>query len=483
MPYPGATGYNVYRAPELDPDNYVLTEANISVSVLEMDCEYVKVTAITPNGETSLTCDPLHFCVPDVPCVNYFLTDITDSTANVTWDPYTGATGYNVYRAPEDAPAAFVLTETNIPLSVVSIDCEYVIVTAIAPLGETPQCTPVHYCFVDTPVPEGIDMPMNQAVYSPSLDKIYAVKDQWLYECNADTGVVERVMRWFNNTLKETSICELNGKIYLTVMTLEHYNMATDSDLSEVDIYVVDPVIWPTVTALGLGPVYMSSVGSDGLGMDGWRQLATDGTLLFTTNYNQGLCKFDPTNPLATFDTASSYWPTDICYDSVNVAIWTSSNYDGSVNITDPDFGSYNTAHDVPPYYQLSTGITIDTARNKAYTVDGSAALREYNSETLHGVDWPPYWSNVTFQSYSMGFSGAENPRRVKYCGTADHPFEGKLLIPTWSGDTVLVWDTATNTATETISGFINPVDVVFTPTKAFAVQNSPVGLLEIVSV
>lgn len=76
--YPGATGYNVYRAPELHPEAFVLTEENIPVSVLDIDCEYVIVRAITPSGETSLDCTPIHYCGSDHPIPPLVLNNVID---------------------------------------------------------------------------------------------------------------------------------------------------------------------------------------------------------------------------------------------------------------------------------------------------------------------------------------------------------------------------------------------------------------------
>jgi hypothetical protein len=51
-PYPDAIGYNVYVSPVIDPDAFVLDRINIPLSVLDIADQNVKVTAITPWGET-----------------------------------------------------------------------------------------------------------------------------------------------------------------------------------------------------------------------------------------------------------------------------------------------------------------------------------------------------------------------------------------------------------------------------------------------
>jgi hypothetical protein len=47
----------------------------------------------------------------------------------------------------EDAtPTMFTLVHSNIPLSVLPIDCQRAVVTAITPAGESSTCAPIHFC-------------------------------------------------------------------------------------------------------------------------------------------------------------------------------------------------------------------------------------------------------------------------------------------------------------------------------------------------
>jgi hypothetical protein len=66
------------------------------------------------------------------------------------------------------------------------------------------------------------------------------------------------------------------------------------------------------------------------------------------------------------------------------------------------------------------------------------------------------------------------DPCRIRY-RTSD----GKLYLPCMSSETVIVWDPSTETGIAK-TGFSNPVDVIFAGSKAWAVQNSPIGLKEI---
>ena len=134
------------------------------------------VTAVTGAGETPF-CDPVCQAsgptppIPpsNLPCANYYLVNTTESASDFTWDPYPEATGYNVYSASDTDSMNFVLTHSNIPVSVLPIDCESIIVSAITPAGASPACDPIHFCPVGPPIPEGAcgPMPFDPASLTP----------------------------------------------------------------------------------------------------------------------------------------------------------------------------------------------------------------------------------------------------------------------------------------------------------------------------
>ena len=80
-----------------------------------------------------------------------------------------------------------------------------------------------------------------------------------------------------------------------------------------------------------------------------------------------------------------------------------------------------------------------------------------------------------TFTTLNLGaVEASADPCRIRYwSGT------GKLYLPCMTSNTVIVWDPVTDTG-EAKTGFENPVDVVATGSKIFAVQNSAIGLREI---
>jgi hypothetical protein len=83
-----------------------------------------------------------------LPCVNYYVINASSLGAEFTWDPYPEATSYNIYRDLPEQPNGFVKTQSNLPVSVLPIDCENIVVTANTPLGETLACVPITHCSI-----------------------------------------------------------------------------------------------------------------------------------------------------------------------------------------------------------------------------------------------------------------------------------------------------------------------------------------------
>ena len=59
------------------------------------------------------------------------------------------------------------------------------------------------------------------------------------------------------------------------------------------------------------------------------------------------------------------------------------------------------------------------------------------------------------------------------------NPYNGKVLIPAWDEDLVLVWNPNTDNVADMVikSGFTAPFDIVHCPTASFAVQSGSTGL------
>ena len=84
------------------------------------------------------------------------------------------------------------------------------------------------------------------------------------------------------------------------------------------------------------------------------------------------------------------------------------------------------------------------------------------------------------FTVYNLAaIEATADPRRIRY-----NSVDQKLYMPCQEENGIIIFDPSnplTVSAHRWVSGFENPIDVVFTPSKKFAVQESPIGLKEIV--
>jgi hypothetical protein len=82
---------------------------------------------------------------------------------------------------------------------------------------------------------------------------------------------------------------------------------------------------------------------------------------------------------------------------------------------------------------------------------------------------------NAHVSSFTISSRKGMRPRNIRYVG-----FKSRLYIPTMSDNAVLEVNPATNTVTNTFTGFDCPWDIVATDSKVFAIQLGKVGLKEV---
>jgi len=321
----------------------------------------------------------------------------------------------------------------------------------------------------------GSDMPLDQAIYVAATDKIYGVRGQWVFQFNATTGGKEKEFRFVDDALfSESSIVLLGSSLYVAVWR-SAFDLNNYPDPSQ-DIFKIDLGL---NTAVGLG---LYNVGGGGGPQNGFCNLITDGTHLYgATGYTVQFShsrrfKVDPTN-IATYvernAQASKTAPVvDLVWDAVNSVFWEAESYGPEVDGYYQDIGTLlptprSVANPTPtkPCY----GIALAPG-TKLYVVTKSSTIFKVNgNEAVAGLPGP--FGLATWSSLLLLQSGAR-PIKIKY-----NPFNGLIYVPTWAGNTVEVLDPATDTIVAIKTGFNTPLDVVCTPTKVFAVQNSATGL------
>lgn len=365
---------------------------------------------------------------------------------------------------------------------------------------------------------QGLDMPLDEAIYEPISNKIYGVRGQWIYKFNATTAANESQFRYQSRVLGTASIMSFSGNLYVTPDTdrfqagggpsggfiYPYYNTGLNGSWSSPDknIYVVNSGLSTTTPMTGykLGAsinqafrVMAAITGisgvatgivlgrNDGIGIAGFQNnfmFHNSGDLNlfefgFTDSNDQLL--YDATNSVLWANHASNHFNEIAIYDLTSSGFAFEFGYGTFGNLTN-GISYVELPDDLFPF-----GISFSPAANALYGVAGDSRLIRisgqqvvYNLRT-NGTSA----SAVTYKVFDLGIAEI-NPVRLKACPYPYHPYSGKVLIPTWNTDQVIVWDCLTDTVSSVKSGFTAPIDIVFTPNSAFAVQNSPTGLKEI---
>jgi hypothetical protein len=316
---------------------------------------------------------------------------------------------------------------------------------------------------------------MDQAVYEPVTQKIFGVRGQWLFKFNSLTGSLEGALKFVNTCSGTSTIATTGGFLYIGVSWEPTINWSSPPICPDVDMYVVNAAAFVVSSRLNL----FSKIGPTSEGVHfGWRTIVPGGNGLVGYVDDMATRKLFNVDPLNTagFTDVSHQGITDVAWDGVNGVIWTTTSFDPNIVCFDPNFASFNTCSDTNGNLNTICGICYNNATNKVYAVDGTFAFYSFNAALAM-----PGFFNFHVDTFNSGRINA-NPFKIKSVnGLASNPLNGKILMPCWADDTVLVIDPGTDTVSAIKTGFTAPFDIVSTPTKNWAVQTGATGLKEIV--
>lgn len=330
-------------------------------------------------------------------------------------------------------------------------------------------------------------MGLDQAIYESTTGKIFGVRGQWLFQFNAATGVLEQSARFAKDVTSVSTITVLGAPavLYLGTTFVPSSDILAGTPYPDVDIYKVGASDFVTNGAsasfskLGLGAKNRAYSQFTNFVARGWQNMVTVGSKLLGYNDGQGLWNVDPTN-LPGFANSSALVVQDISVDTVNNVVWTASPGDPDVYAVATDFstecndtnGNLNGVCGVT-FWKDPTGITFPNG--KAYAVNGT-----FQFWSIDATGHFPAFTNFTAVQKSTGRVNA-NPIRIKAVNNqAGNAHNGKVLIPTWSDDAVVIWNPLTEAVESVQTGFTAPFDVVVCPTTNWAIQSGPVGLKQI---
>lgn len=323
-------------------------------------------------------------------------------------------------------------------------------------------------------------MNLDEAVYESVTGFIFGVRGQWIYKCSATDGSVLDSQRFTANAYGDTSITALGGKLYCGVRITPLSDFYNGTDLDR-DVFIVDAATFTVTGRLNIGTDFAST---NNVLRSGYKSMTNDGTHLSGYNMSNGspaiqvfgVFDADPSNFAATKTNGAFNFCDDICYDSFNNVYWIADSMARLIWVsqTHPIKGGLNYSYNNGlSAAQNVHGITYNLAQNKVYAVTGTEEIY-----TANAADAMPGYNHFNLTSIHTGHFEM-NPIRIKSVNDlAGNPLNGKVLIPTWDGDTVLVWDPATDTVEDTKTGFSSPIDIVVCPTVNFAVQTSSTGLV-----
>lgn len=326
-------------------------------------------------------------------------------------------------------------------------------------------------------------MALDQAIYEPNTGFIYGVRGQWVLKYNPADGTLVDSKRFTTRATYFSTITAMAGKLYCGVLFTPIADYSNGADTLR-DIFVVDAASFTVTGALGIGTTQFNTTNNAIASC--WKSAINDGTHLAAWNNGTfgalnifGIVQFDPAVLPGSLKNAGFNFCDDICYDSFNnvywmadsagAFIWLMNTYNITVGVT--------TAHNTNFHDTIGIhGITYNNATNKVYVVNASAFLSKVNAaDAFPGpVNFP-----VT-TGLNTGRINA-NPCRIKSVNNqVGNPHNGKVLVPTWNDDAVVIWNPLTDTVDSVQTGFTAPMDIVVCPTTNWAVQTGSVSLKQI---
>ncbi len=309
------------------------------------------------------------------------------------------------------------------------------------------------------------EYPLHDAAYVPApVDKIFGTCGPYIIKFNATTGAPEGQVRLSSPMYGDCRICyhagtgmlfaaghnEINNKFF----SLSHPSR---------DVWQVNPTTL-AVTALNVGS-WLTNFEFNIGDVFGPQWIKADGDYLyfqhedrntgfywarvkandFTTHNMGGVAPVVPMNT-EQFEVAGGF----VYHIEPKNGVITEST----------DTGVFNDSFLFTPYFPI-VAVQRGTLDLQLYLVCGNSDFLRIDNFGIGAVT-------------SFGLGAARNPVRLKFLS------DNKCYMPSMATNEIIVWDTVAMSPVYK-TGFANPVDVVETPTKKWAVQNSAVGLREII--
>lgn len=317
-------------------------------------------------------------------------------------------------------------------------------------------------------------MPLDEAVYLSSTDKIYGVMSNYILKFNATTGLKETSARVCAPMWGPMRIAGRSTTLYVATqfdMTYTAFGLSSNRT-----IWNVDATTLAVTDALGINAKRIAVSGNEPI-FSGPNSMFFIGDLLYfqwsnpdgQTDYNY----IDVTSP-GTFlinranGTSSRWCPETWDYDGnsdpVLGRLYNSdpNQQEGEIYRLNLTVGAYNGKSKTIP--DSPTGVAYAANVGFPYSVCGNESLYRMDTYTIPGG---------TSTLHNLGVIAPNcAPTRIRY-------INGLLYLPCQKTDVIIIWNPVTDTGIVK-SGFESPIDVIWTGTKLWAVQTSIQSLKEI---
>lgn len=338
-------------------------------------------------------------------------------------------------------------------------------------------------------------MPLDQAIYAAARDRIYGVRGGYIYEFNATTGALIQSFRYQAPAFGDASICydPVNDKLFCSVWRDMAFANGGDTNYDIIvskKLYRINPTTPMTVDVsaeINGEPLFPGYIGTSQQHLGPHRIIYNAGVIYCATygNTNSNLCSINVAT-LAVITNGESpswnngYW-LDFCIQPAGaepLQIWLVDPTAKVQPCADPALTYASSAYfeyDATDYaapYNIIYGVCWCAATGRMYgTCRKPTVLR-----------WTPDLAGSPFTDIAALNTGDANatPYRIAY-----NPYDGLIYVPGYKSNNVVVIQPGAGATLDTIvatrTGFDSPFDVVFTPTKKWAVQQGDVPLKEIV--
>ena len=308
-------------------------------------------------------------------------------------------------------------------------------------------------------------MPLNNATYDSGRDVIFAVRGGYIYKLNATTGSVITAARfnfppWGDATyvalatnvdklyagvwhdpqpnvtagvFPRQGICKINPDTFALENFVDTANIENDFGSGPFSLEFSSPYVYF---------VYKNDLG-----------------------HSISLYRYDPTTDTIGANTSVDGPTTDL---ESQLAVKTS---DASISIVRRDRVSNYTAAVVLNFSTANFSGTGEVGRGVAHDLVNDNYYVACETQNVLKIPASTGAAAAIIDTLQTN----ARPRRARW-----NSVDGKVYIPSWQDNSIIVINPAAADAVSVQTGFDSPYDMVFTPTKKWAVQHGRVGLKEV---